>query len=182
MPTRRPLDVERELIEAFRHSGRVTEYLASVLPAAIWRATPTGGRGRSIAAIIEHVQGVRRTFARMGGARPGPPALDRESVTPAAARRAFRRSTDDLIRLFEAALASRRPRGCGLPRRMVDMLTYLMQHDAHHRGQICMLARDLGHEFSSDDTMRLWGWKKIPPGPGARGSRRPATRAQRARS
>ena len=35
------------------------------------------------------------------------------------------------------------------------MLTYLMQHDAHHRGQICLLARDLGHEFSGDDTMRL---------------------------
>ena len=180
MATGRPLDVEQEVIEAFRHSGLVTEYLASALPATIWHAMPPGGRGRSIAAIIAHMQGVRCTFARMGGARPGPPKLNKRSVTPAKASRAFRQSTDDLVQLFEAAFASRRPRGHGLPRRVVDMLTYLMQHDAHHRGQICMLARDLGHEFSGDDTMRLWGWKKIPPEPSGLDARRPAARARRA--
>jgi uncharacterized damage-inducible protein DinB len=40
------------------------------------------------------------------------------------------------------------------------MLTYLIQHDAHHRGQICMVARDLGHTFGVGDSMRMWGWKK----------------------
>src|SRR2546427_9321 len=70
----RPLDVERELLESFRQSGLVNEYLVSVLPAAIWHAAPPTGRGRSIAGIVAHLQGVRRTFARMGGARPGPPA------------------------------------------------------------------------------------------------------------
>ena len=37
---------------------------------------------------------------------------------------------------------------------------HLIQHDAHHRGQICMLVRDLGHTFSGGDGMRMWGWKK----------------------
>jgi uncharacterized damage-inducible protein DinB len=46
-----------------------------------------------------------------------------------------------------------------MPRRAVNMLAYLIQHDAHHRGQICVFARDLGHEFKSEDTMRIWGWK-----------------------
>ena len=50
----------------------------------------------------------------------------------------------------------------GQPRRAVDMLTYVMQHDAHHRGQICGLARDLGHQFTTEDITRLWGWKKLP--------------------
>jgi uncharacterized damage-inducible protein DinB len=157
----RPLEVERELLEAFRHSGLVSEYLTGVLPAAIWRAAPPGSRGRSIAAIVAHMQGVRRTFARMGGARPGPPALNRQLVTPTQARRALKQSTEDLAALFEAAFAAGRPRVQGMPRRAVNMLVYLIQHDAHHRGQICMLARDLGHAFSSDDTMRIWGWKAI---------------------
>ncbi|MGH7555377.1 MAG: DinB family protein [Longimicrobiales bacterium] len=174
----RPLEVEQELIEAFRHGGLVNEYLASVLPVAIWRLTPPGGRGRSIAAILAHMQGVRRTFARMGGARPGPPALDRQRVTPKEACRALRQSTEDLARLFESAFASRRPRVKGMPRRAINMLAYLMQHDAHHRGQICMLARDLGHEFSGDDTMRLWGWKAISARPEPRWVRRPAKRAR----
>ena len=48
-----------------------------------------------------------------------------------------------------------------MPRRVVNMLIYLVQHDAHHRGQMCGLARDLGHEFSAEDTMRIWGWKAM---------------------
>jgi uncharacterized damage-inducible protein DinB len=43
------------------------------------------------------------------------------------------------------------------------VVVYLLQHDAHHRGQLCSLARNLGHEFSSEDMMRLWGWKALPP-------------------
>jgi uncharacterized damage-inducible protein DinB len=159
----RPLEVERELLEAFRQSGLVSEYLVNVLPAALWRTAPPSGRGRSMAAIVAHIQSVRRTFARMGGARPGPPSLDRNRSTPVQARRALRQSTEDLARLFETALAARQPRVKGMPRRVINMLAYVMQHDAHHRGQICGLARDLGHEFTSEDTMRIWGWKAVPP-------------------
>ena len=159
----RPLEVERELVEAFRQSGLVNEYLVKVLPVTVWRAAPPGGRGRPIAAIVAHMQSVRRTFARMGGAAPGPPSLDRTRSTPLQARRALRHSTEELARLFEAAFRDRRARVKGMPRRAVNMLTYLMQHDAHHRGQICMLARDLGHQFASEDIMRIWGWKALPP-------------------
>ena len=160
----RPLEVELELLESFRQNGLVTEYLVSVLPPALWRTPPPGGRGRSMAALVAHMQGVRRTFARLGGARPGPPSLDRNRSTPAQARRALRQSTEDLARLFETALADRRARVKGMPRRVVNMLLYLVQQDAHHRGQLCSLARDLGHEFAGADIMRIWGWKAMPPG------------------
>jgi hypothetical protein len=46
------LDVERELLEAFERSGRVSEYLVSVLPNAVWRMPPPGGRGRPIAGVV----------------------------------------------------------------------------------------------------------------------------------
>jgi len=159
------LELERELLEAFRHSGGVSEYLVMVLPPSLWRAAPASGRGRTMAAIVAHMQSVRRTFARMGGARPGPPSLDRNRSTQLQARRALRQSTDDLARLFEEAFAAGRSRVKGMPRRAVNMLAYLVQHDAHHRGQISVLARDLGHEFRPEDNMRIWGWKALPPMP-----------------
>jgi uncharacterized damage-inducible protein DinB len=159
----RPLEVERELLEAFTRCGRVSEYLVGVVPSRIWRAAPPGGRGRSVVAIVAHMQSIRRTFARLGGERPGPPSLDRARATQAEARRALAQSTDDLVRLFEAALAARQARVRGMPRRAIDMLVYLIQHDAHHRGQICTLARDLGHEFNPEDMTRLWGWRALPP-------------------
>jgi len=157
-----PLDAGRELIEAFRHNGQVSEYLVQSLPLALWQAAPQNGRGRTIAAIVAHMQSVRRMFARTGGARPGPPTLDRKRATPAQAILALRRSTDDLAGLFEDALREGRARVKGMPRRMVNMMIYLIEHDAHHRGQICWLARDLGHKFSADDIMRMWGWKAVP--------------------
>jgi uncharacterized damage-inducible protein DinB len=159
----RPLEVERELLEAFRQSGLVNVYLVKVLPTALWRLTPPNGSGRSIAAIVAHMQSVRRMFARMGGVRPGPPSLDRNSSTPIQAQRALRQSTEALAALFETAFTARQPRVKGMPRRAINMLAYLMQHDAHHRGQICRLARDLGHKFRPEDIMRIWGWKALPP-------------------
>ena len=171
MPKGRPLNVEQELIEAFRRSGLANEYLISILPNAIWRMPPPTGRGRTIAAIVAHMQSLRRTFARMGGAGSGPPALDKQHVTRDEARRALRQSTDDLARLFESAFAERHARVKGMPRRAIDMLTYLLQHDAHHRGQICMLARGFGHTFRGEDITRLWGWRAIEPRPGKRPAR-----------
>ena len=159
----RPLEAERELLEAFRQSGLVNEYLVKILPLALWRLTPPSGRGRSIAAIVAHMQSVRRMFARMGGARPGPPSLDRDASTPKQAQRALRQSTEDLAALFETAFTARQPRVKGMSRRAINMVAYLMQHDAHHRGQICGLARDLGHKLRAEDTMRIWGWKAMTP-------------------
>jgi hypothetical protein len=68
MIVRRPLDTKVELLEAFDYSFRVSEYLVGALPKRLWRANPPGGNGRSIAAIVAHMQSVRRTFAKMGGA------------------------------------------------------------------------------------------------------------------
>lgn len=161
MPRGRPLDIEGELVEGFERSGLVNAYLVDVLPAELWRADPPAGRGRSIAGIVAHMQSVRRTFGKMGGADPVPAKIDQRSATPREASVALREGNASLAELFRTGLASGRARIRGLPRRTVDMILYLMQHDAHHRGQICTLARDLGHEFQGEDVTRIWGWRKL---------------------
>ena len=158
---RRPLDAKEELVEEFERALRMSEYLVGVLPRRLWRAEPPDGHGRSIAAMVAHMQSVRRTFAKMGGA-PVALVLDRERSTAAEARRALRQSQDVLARLFRESLGQDESRVKGMPRRTVNMIFYFVQHEAHHRGQICRLAKALGHEFSGDDVMRIWGWKKLP--------------------
>ncbi len=162
MAKARPLDVTLELVEAFEHSGRLNAYLACVVPARIWRMPPPSGRGRTIAAIFAHIHSVRRTFGNMAVPNLMPPPLDRAIVRPSSTARALARGNDALTRLFRESLARGESRLKGLPRRTVNMIVYLLQHDAHHRGQIFTLARDLGHEFTADDVMRVWGWKALP--------------------
>lgn len=58
-----PLDVVRELLEAFDHNGRVNAYLVGKLPARLWHGPP-GGQDRTIS-----LQSVRRTFAKWAGLR-----------------------------------------------------------------------------------------------------------------
>jgi uncharacterized damage-inducible protein DinB len=162
MPIGRALDLERELLEAFDHCCRVSEYLLQVLPAPIWRAAPPDGNGRSIALIVAHMQSVRNMFAKMGGATLLPGPLDRTRSTRDEAREALQQSREALMSLFKGALAQGQPRVKKMPRRLVNMMMYLVQHEAHHRGQVCSLARALGHRLSKEEVMRIWGWKKLP--------------------
>jgi uncharacterized damage-inducible protein DinB len=161
MAVRRPLNLEAEVLEEFERCGHVTEYLVTRLPRRLWHQPPPTGHGRTIGAMVTHIHGVRKTFAKMGGAA-APPSLDRRRVTPVAARRAMRRIDHTLNVLFRESLARGEARVRGLPRRTINMMVYLIEHDAHHRGQIMLRARELGHVFSSDDVMRIWGWKAMP--------------------
>jgi uncharacterized damage-inducible protein DinB len=48
----------------------------------------------------------------------------------------------------------------------VEMLTYMVSHEAHHRGQICLLAHQLGYPLSGEVTSHLWNWECLLRGPG----------------
>ena len=110
--------------------------------------------------MVAHIHGVRKTFAKMGGATV-PPSLDRRTVTQAEARRALRQTNTALATLFRDSLHRGEARVGRLPRRSINMMAYLIEHDAHHRGQIMLRARELGHAFSGTDVMRIWGWKRL---------------------
>jgi uncharacterized damage-inducible protein DinB len=53
------------------------------------------------------------------------------------------------------------------------MLCYMLAHEAHHRGQVCMLAHQLGFPLPKQVANGIWNWEKLwkecgsPGGPGA---------------
>jgi uncharacterized damage-inducible protein DinB len=46
----------------------------------------------------------------------------------------------------------------GSPHDAPSYLAYYMAHDAHHRGQIVLLARQLGHPISRATMIGMWQW------------------------
>lgn len=47
-----------------------------------------------------------------------------------------------------------------LPLDVGHVLTYFVAHEGHHRGQIVMLARQLGHRLPVEITGGLWQWTR----------------------
>jgi uncharacterized damage-inducible protein DinB len=43
---------------------------------------------------------------------------------------------------------------------VAGFLGYVISHEAHHRGQVCMLARMLGRPLPERVGYDLWEWKK----------------------
>jgi uncharacterized damage-inducible protein DinB len=41
------------------------------------------------------------------------------------------------------------------------MVAYMISHDAHHRGQICMLAHQLGFPLPAKAAYGIWVWEKL---------------------
>lgn len=149
--------ISSALLNAFNTNNRINLYLIENLPAEAWNAKPAGGKGRTIAAIVAHMHNVRVMWLKAAGAEEIPPQLERSTVTPAEALRALESSWEALSAVISNAMAGNgriknfRPDVAGF-------LGYLIAHDAHHRGQITMLARQLGHPLPQKAMFGMWEW------------------------
>jgi uncharacterized damage-inducible protein DinB len=41
------------------------------------------------------------------------------------------------------------------------MFAYMVSHEVHHRGQVCMLAHQLGFPLSIKAAAGIWVWEKL---------------------
>ena len=163
MPTKKsapPFSIAEALIGAFATNNRIDVYLIQNLPDEAWNAPPLGGKGRSIPAIAAHIHNVRLMWLKAAakGSRI-PPQLDRLKVTVDQARKGLAASHAAVAKLVEASLDSG-GKVKNFPPDVAAFVAYLVSHDAHHRGQICMLSRQLGHRLPNAVMFGMWEWNK----------------------
>jgi uncharacterized damage-inducible protein DinB len=155
------------LIAAWRTSNRVTMYLIEHLPAELWSKPVPGVPRRTVRMIAAHLHNARCMWIKMIGERHGivvPRRVDGRSVRPPELLRALPRSSQGIVDLIQLGVA----RGGAIPSAawqnfptdLVHFLSYFVAHEAHHRGQLCMLARQLGHRLPPSVVGGLWQWKK----------------------
>lgn len=157
-----PFALADALVEALATSSRINHYLLESVPEPAWRAEPPGGKGRTIAAIAAHVHNVRVMWIKVSGKAAGIPVPEqakKETVTPAEAVVLLKDSDAALERLVREAIASG-GRIHDFRPNVASFVGYVISHDAHHRGQIALLARQVGHPLPKTVGFGMWEWGK----------------------
>jgi len=160
MPKAEPVafSLPQALLNAFDTNNRITRYMIDNLAAAAWRAEPPQGKGRTIAAIVAHIHNVRVMWLKAAAKGSQiPEQLERSSVTPAQAAKALEQSRAALSAVLKSAIDGD-GRVKGFRPDVAGFFAYLIAHDAHHRGQICMLARQVGHPLPQKAMFGMWEW------------------------
>lgn len=166
-----PPDLRDTILAAWRTNNRATVFLVENLPSPLWGASVPGAPRRTVRMIAGHIHNARCMWIKMVGKEHGipvPDSVNRRRVSRKQLVSALKRSSlgiDGLLRL-----------GCdrggripipptyvwrNLPLDVGHVLAYFVAHEGHHRGQIVLLARQLGHRLPVSTTSGLWQWTRF---------------------
>ena len=165
-------EIRDTLLETYACNDAMNQVILSSLDPRAWRAQPPGQKrsGRTIAAIFAHLHNVRLSWLKHSAPHlKCPPPLDPDRCTMKQAAAAHRKSAAQCLRMLTDALSAD-------PKRRVakfsrdgyaqtwpaggTMFAYMFSHEAHHRGQILMLAHQMGYRIL-DKTPGVWHWEKL---------------------
>jgi uncharacterized damage-inducible protein DinB len=162
-----------DLIKTYAINDAMNQLVLSHLDSRAWRAESPGekGGGRTIAAIFAHLHNNRLSWIERSAPHLKCPAdLDVDRCTVKQASTAHRKSAAQCLRMLADGLS-------GKPERQVTkfsrgswaptwpagatMFAYMLAHEAHHRGQILMLAHQLGYPLPDEAMYGIWQWDKL---------------------
>jgi uncharacterized damage-inducible protein DinB len=158
------------LLETYAVNEAINQLILERLDPNAWRAVPPGRNARTIAAIFTHVHNIRRKWLRLSAPHLKLPAqLDRTHCTQRQASIALAESAKRCLEMLAEGLGSSdgsvkqfRRDGWAKPWPAgASMLAYMLSHEAHHRGQVCMLAHQLGFPLPLKAAYGMWVWEKL---------------------
>jgi len=161
------------LVQTYAINDAMNQLLLSRLDPRAWRAEPPGQKrnGRTVAAIFAHLHNNRLTWLKNSAPHLKCPApLDPDRCTMKQAAAAHKKSATQCLRMLKDGLSddpkrrvTKFSRGSWAPTWPSGATTfaYVFSHEAHHRGQILMLAHQLGYRLPDEAAYGIWQWDKL---------------------
>lgn len=155
-------------IAAWRTNDRATVFLVEHLPRALWSRQVPGIPRLTVGMIAAHIHNSRCRWIKGLGASHGirvPRLVDLRQVRQPALVKALSRSSEGMVRLIELGVAhgGSVPRAAWqtFPTDLYHFLSYFAAHEGHHRGQLCMVARQLGQRLPRSIADGVWQWTRL---------------------
>ncbi len=156
------------LVAAWRTNDRATRYLVEHLPASLWSSQVPGIPRLTVGMVAAHLHNSRCRWIKSLGAGHGiraPRLVNQRRIRPSELVKALSRSSEGMIKLIELGVANggRVPRATwqNFPTDMEHFLSYFAAHEGHHRGQLCMVVRQLGQRLPRNVAGGIWQWTRF---------------------
>jgi uncharacterized damage-inducible protein DinB len=152
-----PFVLMKSLLQGFDINDRINHFMLQNVAPDVWRASPPSGKGRTIAEIAGHIHNARIMWLKAVNYSNLPSKLEGEEYSSIEVIKAMKQSHASLREVLEKSFASD-GRVKSFKPDAGSFFAYLIAHDSHHRGQITMLARQLGRGFPARVGYGMWEW------------------------
>ena len=166
-------NIREVLLETYAVNDAMNQLLLKHLDSRAWRAQlpGSGNDGRTIGAVFAHLHNSRLVWLKNSAPHlKCPEPLDPRRCTMKQAASAHKKSAAQCLRMLADALA------VGPERKVTKfsrgswarvwpaggtMFAYMFSHEAHHRGQVIMLAHQLGYRLPDRAWGGIWQWDRL---------------------